>query len=123
MRTDSKVVVFGSPMAVGHVRPLMPLAARLVARGFDVVWAVSGDPSEPASVWKEPFAKMGITFVDIDAVAPFARHDAFPSMTAAAVHPRALARTNDTEAAAPKAIAAAVAGRTVVAGVNDYFAL
>ena len=56
MGTDLKVVVFGSPMAVGHVRPLMPLAARLVARGFDVVWAVSGDPNEPASVWKEPFA-------------------------------------------------------------------
>ena len=32
-------------MAVGHVRPLMPLAARLVARGFDVVWAISGDSS------------------------------------------------------------------------------
>jgi len=41
METDLKVVVFGSPMAVGHVRPLMPLAARLVARGFDVVWAIS----------------------------------------------------------------------------------
>jgi UDP:flavonoid glycosyltransferase YjiC (YdhE family) len=123
MSTELKIVVFGSPMAVGHVRPLMPLAARLVARGFDVVWAISGDPNEPASVWKEPFAKMGITFIDVDAVAPFARHDAFPSMTAASVYPRALARTNDVAAGAAKAIAAAVAGRTVVAGVNDYFAL
>ena len=123
MRTASKVVVFGSPMAVGHVRPLMPLAARLVARGFDVVWAVSGDPSEPASVWKEPFAKLGVTFIDVDAVAPFGRHEAFPTMSAASVFPRALARTNDVAAGAAKAIAAAVAGRTVVAGVNDYFAL
>jgi len=123
MRTDSKVVVFGSPMAVGHVRPLMPLAARLAARGFDVVWAISGDPNEPASVWKEPLAKIGVTFIDLDAVAPFARHDAFPSMSVGSVYPRALARTNDVAAGAAKAIAAAVAGRTVVAGVNDYFAL
>jgi UDP:flavonoid glycosyltransferase YjiC (YdhE family) len=42
-------VVFGSPVAVGHVRPLMPLARRLVERGFLVVWAVSGDANEPAS--------------------------------------------------------------------------
>lgn len=123
MRTESKVVVFGSPMAVGHVRPLMPLAARLVARGYDVVWAVSGDPSEPASVWKEPFAKMGITFIDVDAVAPFARNDEFPSTSAASVYPRVLARANDVAAGAARAIAHAVAGGTVVAGVNDYFAL
>jgi UDP:flavonoid glycosyltransferase YjiC (YdhE family) len=121
--TNARVVVFGSPMAVGHVRPLMPLAARLVARGFDVVWAVSGDASEPASAWKEPFAKMGVTFVDVDAVAPFARNDAFPSASAASVYPRALARANDVAEGAAKAIAFAVAGRTVVAGVNDYFAL
>jgi hypothetical protein len=89
MRTDSEVVVFGSPMAVGHVRPLMPLAARLVGRGFDVIWAISGDPNEPASVWKEPLAKMGVTFIDVDAVAPFARHDAFPSNGADSVYPRA----------------------------------
>ena len=93
MGTDSKVVVFGSPMAVGHVRPLMPLAARLVARGFDVVWAISGDPNEPASAWKEPFAKMGVTLIDVDAVAPFARHEAFPSTSAASVYPRSLARS------------------------------
>ena len=98
MRTDLKVVVFGSPMAVGHVRQLMPLAARLVARGFEVIWAVSGDPSEPASVWKEPFAKMGVTFIDVDAVAPFARHDAFPTTNAASVYPRSLARTTSPRA-------------------------
>ena len=76
-----------------------------------------------ASVWKEPFAKMGVTFIDVDAVAPFARHVAFPSMSVAAVYPRALARANDVAEGAAKAIAAVVAGRTVVAGVNDYFAL
>jgi hypothetical protein len=113
MGTDSEVVVFGSPMAVGHVRPLMPLAARLVARGFDVIWAISGDPSEPASVWKGPLAKIGVTFIDLDAVAPFARHDAFPTTSAASVPPRVLARANDVAEGAAIAIAAVVAGRTV----------
>ena len=47
MGTDAKVVVFGSPMAVGHVRPLMPLAARLVARGHVLLSAYAEEVGVP----------------------------------------------------------------------------
>jgi UDP:flavonoid glycosyltransferase YjiC (YdhE family) len=117
------VVVFGSPVAVGHVRPLMPLAERLVERGFAVVWAISGDGNEPASAWKEPLSKIGVHFIDVDAVATFERGEAFPSTSFAAVYQCIVARANDVGAAAAEAIRSAVSGRTIVAGVNDYFAL
>jgi len=117
------VIVFGSPVAVGHVRPLIPLAERLVQRGYAVIWAISGDANEPASAWKEPLEKIGVHFVDLDSLAPFERGKALESRSFAAVYQRILARANDVAGAAAEAIRAAVAGRTIVAGVYDFFGL
>src|SRR5690348_9130056 len=72
-RRMDRVIVFASPVAVGHVRPLLPLAKRLAERGFAVVWAISGDANEPAAVWRKPISEIGVEFVDIDQVASFAR--------------------------------------------------
>lgn len=114
-------VVFGSPVAVGHVRPLLPLAKRLVERGLAVVWAISGDDNEPASIWREPLEQLGVLFVDLDATAPFhrGRSEEFSS----AVFRRILGRANDVAEGAAAAIASALAGRRAVCGVYDFFAL
>ncbi len=119
------VIVFGSPVAVGHVRPLMPLAKRLVDRGFTVIWAISGDDNEPASAWRKPLSELGVEFVDVDEAIGFPRgkSDELASMTIAAVFRRVTARANDVAPAAAAAIAAAIAERPVLACVYDYFAL
>jgi UDP:flavonoid glycosyltransferase YjiC (YdhE family) len=116
-------VVFGSPVAVGHVRPLMPLARRLVERGFLVVWAVSGDANEPASKWREPLSALGVRFVDLDETVPFVRGGTPEFSVFQNVFARIAARANDISAGAADAIALALEGRRPVAAVYDYFAL
>jgi len=122
----SGAFVIGSPVAVGHVRPLMPLAKRLVERGFAVVWAISGDANEPASVWAEPLAKLGVRFVDVDLHAAFPRGTSEEIMSGGllpALFRRIVARANDVSAAAAEAIRAAVGGVPIVGGIYDYFAV
>ncbi len=120
---QESAVVFGSPVAVGHVRPLIPLARRLVQRGHRVVWAISGDANEPASKWREPLTALGVHFIDLDETVLFHRgatpeFSAFNNMVA-----RIIGRANDINVAAYEAIAAALDGRRAVAGVYDFFAL
>src|SRR5258708_33147287 len=91
------VVVFGSPVSVGHTRPLMPLAKRLTERGSTVIWAISGDGNEPASRWAQPLTELGVRFVDLDATAPFRREGDFSPME---VFHRILGRANDIAAGA-----------------------
>lgn len=112
-------------MSVGHVRVLMPLAKRLVQRGFMVVWAISGDDNEPASVWRQPLAELGVHFVDVDEKAAFprGRTEEFASMSLSSVLRRTAGRANDVAAAAADAIRAAVDGRRIVCGIYDYFAV
>lgn len=117
------VVVFGSPVSVGHVRPLMPLARRLVERGLGVIWVISGDANEPASAWAQPLAELGVQFVDLDQIAMFERVVTDASHGFVGMRRRVLARANDVSAAATEAIRAAAAGRRIVAGVLDHFAL
>ncbi|MCX5743198.1 MAG: glycosyltransferase [Proteobacteria bacterium] len=122
----SGAFVFGSPVSVGHVRPLMPLAKRLVARGFTVVWAISGDDTEPASAWREPLAALGVTFVDLDETVPFPRGrtaEIAAGGLLASTFRRILARANDVAAGAAAAIRAAVGDQPIVGGVYDFFAL
>lgn len=119
-------MVFGSPVAVGHVRPLMPLARRLVERGFRVVWAISGDDNEPASVWRQPLAELGVHFVNVDDVQPFPRGATAELMDGGPVRAlfrRIAGRANDVAAAAATALRAAVDGEPMVAGVYDFFGL
>jgi UDP:flavonoid glycosyltransferase YjiC (YdhE family) len=119
------VIVFGSPVSVGHVRPLMPLAKRFVQRGFPVVWAISGDANEPAAVWRKPLTELGVQFVDIDDTAMFSRGtiEEFASTSFASALRRVTARANDVSDAAAAAIATAVDGRPIVCGIYDFFAL
>lgn len=117
------VVVFGSPVSVGHVRPLMPLARRLVERGFGVIWVISGDANDPASAWKQPLTELGVQFVDLDRIAMFERVVTDVSHSAIGMRRRVIARANDVSTAATEAIRAAAEGRRIVAGVLDYFAL
>jgi UDP:flavonoid glycosyltransferase YjiC (YdhE family) len=120
------VFVFGTPVSVGHVRPLLPLARRLVERGIDVVWAISGDPTEPAEVWRVQLEQLGVRLVNVDDVAPFARCNA-DEITSGGLYlglfRRIVARANDVASPAAGAIRAAVAGRRVVGGLCDYFAM
>ena len=117
------VVVFGSPVSVGHVRPLMPLARRLVERGLGVIWVISGDANEPASVWERPLTELGVQFIDLDRIAMFERVVTDATHSAVGLRRRVIARANDVSAAATEALRAAAAGRRIVAGVLDYFAL
>ena len=122
----SGVFVFGSPVGVGHVRVLMPLARRLVERGFGVVWAISGDDNEPASVWRQPLSELGVQFVDVDEVAAFPRGQSEEFAVGGmlkSVFRRIAGRANDVTAAGVDAIVAAVGGRPIIGGVYDYFAL
>ncbi len=122
----SGTFVIGTPVSVGHVRPLTPLAKRLVERGFTVVWAISGDANEPASVWAEPLAKIGVRFVDVDQHAAFPRGASGEIMSGglfAALYRRILARATDVSAGAADAIRAAVGDETIVGGIYDYFAV
>jgi UDP:flavonoid glycosyltransferase YjiC (YdhE family) len=121
------VYVFGSPVSVGHVRPLLPLARRLVERGHPVVWAISGDANEPASVWRAPIEQLGAQFVDVDATTPFPR-GATPEISDGGASIRGLyrriaARANDVAPGAADAIRAAVGDRPIAGGVYDYFGL
>jgi UDP:flavonoid glycosyltransferase YjiC (YdhE family) len=119
----SDVVVFGSPVSVGHVRPLMPIARRLVERGLTVVWAISGDGNEPASAWERPLTELGVQFIDLDQIAKFERVVTAGKPTVEGLRRRVLARANDVSAGAADAIRTAVAGRRIVGGVMDFFAL
>lgn len=119
----SDAVVFGSPVSVGHVRPLMPLARRLVERGLSVIWVISGDANDPASAWERPLAELGVQFIDLDRIAMFERVVTDVSHSAVGMRRRVIARANDVSAAATEAIRAAAAGRRIVAGVLDFFAL
>ncbi len=104
----------------------MPLAKRLVQRGYTVVWAISGDANEPASVWREPLTALGVRFVDVDQHAPFPRGASPEVMSAGmlvALYRRIVARAIDVSAGAADAIRAAVDGAPIVAGVYDYFAV
>lgn len=118
--------VFGTPVAVGHVRPLMPLARRLVERGDRVVWAISGDANEPAAMWRAQLEQIGVTLVDVDATSPFSRGDA-PEMHSggmiAALFRRIAGRANDVTVGAVAAIRAAVGDHPIRAGIYDYFGL
>jgi UDP:flavonoid glycosyltransferase YjiC (YdhE family) len=119
----SDVVIIGSPTAVGHVRPLLPLARRLLERGIDVVWAMSGDADDPASVWHEPMTDLGVRFVDVDQRARFDRVVTTSSFNIHGLRRRVLARANDVSAAATEAIRAAIGDRRIIAGVIDFFSL
>lgn len=119
----SEAIVFGSPVAVGHVRPLMPLAKRLAERGFHVVWAISGDDNEPASKWREAIGALGVTFVDLDAKAPFPRGNQIQARDLGGVLLRIIARANDIAAPAADVVREAIGGRRVRCGVYDYFGL
>ena len=115
------VVVFGSPVSVGHVRPLMPLARRLVERGFKVVWAISGDDNEPASVWRQPLAELGVHFVNVDDVQPFPRGATAEVMDGGplkALFRRIAGRANDVAAATPPAASRATAPTVPGTGGN-----
>ncbi|HMJ09756.1 MAG TPA: hypothetical protein VK524_00050, partial [Polyangiaceae bacterium] len=122
MGEDSTAIVFGSPVSVGHVRPLMPFARRLVEHGRVVVWAVSGDHDEPASIWRQPLAEIGVRFVDLDETAPFhrGRTEEFSSMS---LFRRIVGRARDVGPGAADAIRAALEGRRATCGVYDFFAL
>jgi UDP:flavonoid glycosyltransferase YjiC (YdhE family) len=119
----SDVVVIGSPVSVGHVRPLMPLAKRLVERGFTVIWAISGDGNEPASLWNQPITELGVQFLDLDSIVKFDRVVTDSAITLVGLSRRVIARANDVSAAAADAIRAAAGDRRIVAGVLDFFAL
>ncbi len=118
--------VFGSPVSVGHVRPLIPIARRLVERGFTVVWAISGDANEPASAFREQLTAIGVRFVDLDVATPFPR-GASAEINAngpmASLFRRIHARAADVGPGAAEATRAAVDGEPIVGGVYDYFAL
>ena len=119
-------IVFGSPVSTGHVRPLMPLARRLVERGFTVVWAISGDTNEPASAWREPLEKLGVRFVDVDQHAAFPRGMSPEIMAGGmitALYRRIVSRATDVAAGAADAISRALDGEPILGGVYDYFAL
>ncbi|MGE0549888.1 MAG: glycosyltransferase [Kofleriaceae bacterium] len=122
----SGAFVFGSPVSVGHVRPLMPLAKRLVQRGFTVVWAISGDDNEPASAWHKPLTELGVRFINVDDHAPFPRGHSEEFLSGgmlAGLYRRVAGRAVDVAAAAATAIRAAVGDQPIVGGVYDYFAL
>lgn len=119
----SDVVVFGTPVAAGHLNSLIPLARHFVQSGRAVIWAISGDPNEPASKWKDQLTALGVEFIDLDAVAPFTRELPADKPSNATLMRRLLARANDVAPTAAEAIAAAVAGRRIVAGVYDFFAI
>lgn len=125
MSTEEQAIVFGSPVAVGHVRPLMPLAKRFVERGFHVVWAISGDANEPAAKWREQLGALGVTFVDLDDKAPFPRGDSeeLRSKGLAEVLRRIAARANDVGPPAAELMRAAIGDRRIGAGIYDYFGL
>jgi UDP-glucoronosyl/UDP-glucosyl transferase len=122
----SGAFIFGSPVSVGHVRVLFPLAKRLVERGFMVVWAISGDVNEPASVWRQPLSELGVHFVNVDEKAAFPRGGTEEFASGGVLKStlrRIVGRANDVAAAAADAIRAAVDGRPIVGGVYDYFAV
>src|SRR5262245_59480253 len=121
----SRAFVFASPIAVGHTRPLMPLARRLARRGFHVVWAISGDHNEPAAAWRGQIEEVGARFVDLDPVAPFAR-ELSPEIAGGSTFSlmrRRAARANDVAPGAATAIAEAVGDREIAGGIYDFFAL
>jgi UDP:flavonoid glycosyltransferase YjiC (YdhE family) len=122
----SRAFVFASPVAVGHTRPLMPLARRLARRGYHVVWAISGDYNEPASAWRGQIEELGARFVDLDNVAPFSREQS-PEIVGGStpfnLMRRIAARANDVSEGAAAAITSAVEGREIVGGIYDFFAL
>jgi UDP:flavonoid glycosyltransferase YjiC (YdhE family) len=119
------VFVFGSPVAVGHVHPLMPLAKRLVERGHTVVWAISGDQNEPASAWRKSITELGAEFVDLDEHVDFSRgrSEAFSKPTPANIFGRIMARANDVSETAAVVLRAVIGERSVLGGVYDYFAV
>ena len=87
-----------------------------------MVWAISGDDNEPASIWRQALSELGVRFVDLDGPAPFRRGRAneFSSLN---VFRRVAARANDVAEGAAAAIGAALDGRRPVGGVYDFFAL
>jgi len=121
----SGTIVFASPVAVGHTRPLMPLARRLARRGYHVVWAISGDYNEPASAWRGQIEELGATFVDLDPVAPFKREQSSEIAGGSTFNlmRRITARANDVCEGAAAAITKAIGGREIAGGIYDYFAL
>ena len=119
---SASAIVMGTPVSVGHVRPLMPLARRLVQRGYTVVWAISGDPTEPASVWREQLGQLGVRFVDLDASAPFTRHGE-AEFSGMQLFRRIVGRANDVAANAAEAIRTALDGTPILCGLYDYFAV
>jgi UDP:flavonoid glycosyltransferase YjiC (YdhE family) len=46
---EGKVALLCSPVATGHLNPLLGVARALTHRGWSVTIAISGDPNEPAS--------------------------------------------------------------------------
>lgn len=125
-KAPARAIVIASPVAVGHVRPLLPLARRLVERGFAVVWAISGDANEPAAAWRKTISDLGVQFIDIDEVAGFSRgatDPEFASTSMASLCRRIVGRANDVAEPAAAAIRAAVGERPIACGFYDYFAL
>ncbi|MCC6997763.1 MAG: hypothetical protein IT370_24305 [Deltaproteobacteria bacterium] len=104
------------------MRPLLPLARRLVERGQAVIWAISGDGNEPAAAWGKQLAGLGVHFIDLDQSAAFPRGDS-AEMGGMSLFRRIAARANDVASGAASAIEAALAGRRAHAGVYDFFAL
>jgi UDP:flavonoid glycosyltransferase YjiC (YdhE family) len=124
--TRDEAILIATPVSVGHVKPLLPVAKRLVKRGFTVVWAISGDGNEPAAKWREPLAEHGVVFVDVDAVAMFSRGEGGDFATAnllSSLLRRICGRANDVAEAAAGAIRAAVGERRIRCGLYDFFAL
>src|SRR5689334_9459027 len=110
------VIVFGTPVSVGHVRPLMPLARRLCQRGYGVIWAISGDDNEPAAVWREPLTQLGVELIDLDQQTPFPRGttpEFMPSSAFVSLFRRIVARANDVAEGAAAAIRAVAGERPI----------
>ncbi len=121
-----EAIIIGTPVAVGHVRPLMPVAERLVKRGFLVVWAISGDGNEPASRWRDQLTQLGVVFVDVDETKPFLRGDGGDLASAKPLEGllrRIVGRANDVAEAAADAVRSAVGGRRIRCGIYDFFGL
>jgi hypothetical protein len=100
----------------------MPLGRRLVERGHTVIWAISGDDNEPASVWRQPLADAGVRFVDLDAAAPFHRGRT-EEFAGTRMFRRIVGRAGDVGPGAAAAIEAALDGRRAACLVYDFFGL
>jgi hypothetical protein len=68
MSSPSPSVLLCSPIAAGHIAPLLNIAAEAVRRGYVVTIAVSGDPNEPAAKWKDAVSRVGATLLNLDEV-------------------------------------------------------